>query len=174
MVYGTLPDILASSEDFYHRGSLLFEQNGTETGVESTNTLVLKHFAEASNESIGICWFGDETDTGGFERAEGDISEEFCKSRRGQVDSCTVVGGSLVSKEVDGLLLEQFVSSELESTLEEISCRCWAESGQKRACTLICDDLSDSAKKTSVVCDRIELDSGLDAAGYCQSIGLTV
>jgi hypothetical protein len=67
------------------------------------------------------------------------------------------------------LLLEQFVTSELERALEEVSSSGWAKSGQKRSSTLICDNLSDSAEKSSVICDRIELDSCLNTV-----IGLSV
>lgn len=45
---------------------LLLEQDRTETGIESTDTLVLHHLAESSNETIGICWLRNETDTGGL------------------------------------------------------------------------------------------------------------
>ena len=101
--------------------NLLLEQDGAETSVESTNTLILHDLAESANESIGVRGFGNETDTSSLKRAEGNIGEELCEGRRGQVDSCAVVGGGLVAEEIDGLLLEKFVSSELESALEEIT-----------------------------------------------------
>ncbi len=56
---------------------LLLEQDRTKTSVERANTLVLQHLAESTDEAIGICWLGNETDTGGLKRAEGDVGEEF-------------------------------------------------------------------------------------------------
>ncbi len=144
-------------------GDLLLEQNRTKTSVESTNTLVLQHLAETANESVGISRFGDETNTSGFKRAEGDISEEFSKSRRSQIDGCAVVGGGLIAKEVDRLLLEQLISSELECALEEVSSGSWTETSQQSTSTLISDDLSETTDETFVVCDGIELDSCLHA-----------
>jgi hypothetical protein len=51
------------------RGHLLLEQNGTEAGVESTDTLIPQHLAEAANEAVGVGGLRDETDTGSLERA---------------------------------------------------------------------------------------------------------
>jgi hypothetical protein len=59
----------------------------------------------------------DETDTGGFERAEGDIGEEFGGGRRGEVDGGSVIGSGLVAELVDPLLLEELISTELECAL---------------------------------------------------------
>ena len=151
-------------------GDLLLEQDGTETCVESTDTLVLQHLAEASNEAIGVGWLGDETNTGGLERAEGDISEELSESGGSQVDSCAVVGGSLVSEKVDGLLLEEFVTSKLECALEEVSGGGRTETSQQSTGTLLCDDLTETTNETLVICDGIELYSCLDAVKMrCQS-----
>jgi hypothetical protein len=89
---------------------LLLEQDGTETSVESSETLVLQHLTESTNKSTGVCRLGNETNTGGLERAESNISEEFCAGRGDEVDGDTVVGGRLVANEIDGLLLEEFIT----------------------------------------------------------------
>jgi len=60
-------------------------------------------------------------------------------------------------------LLEEFVSSELESTLQKIAGEGWANTGQQSASTFICNDLSEAADQAAVVCDGVELDSRLDA-----------
>lgn len=144
--------------------NLLLEQDRTETGIEGTDTLVLQHLAEASNETICVCWLRDETDTGGLERAEGDISKELSETGRGEVDGCAVVGGSLVSEQVDGLLLEKLISSKLECALEEITSSSWTETSQQSTGTLLSDNLSESSDQTLVVCGRVELNSCLDAS----------
>jgi hypothetical protein len=161
-VYGTLCSALASFRSLRICG-LLLEQDGAETSVEGTNTLVFQHLAEATDKTVGIGRLRDETDSSSLKRAEGDVCEEFGKGGRSQVDSCAVIGGGLISKEVDGLLLEQLISSKLESTLQEVSRSSRAKSSQKCSSAFICDDLSDAAEKTSVVRDGIELDSCLDA-----------
>lgn len=143
--------------------NVLLEQDRTETGVEGTDTLVLQHLAETSNKTIGVCWLGNETDTGGLKRAKGDISEELSGTCRCEVDSCAVVGGSLVSEEVDGLLLEQLISSKLECALEKVTSSSWTETSQQSTGTLLSNNLSETSDQTLVVCDRVELYSGLDA-----------
>jgi hypothetical protein len=59
---------------------VLLEQDRTEASVESTNTLVLQHLAEATDQPICICRLGNETDTGGLEGAESNIGEELSGS----------------------------------------------------------------------------------------------
>lgn len=163
MVYGILNTSSVSHSQPEKICDLLLEQDWAETSIESTDTLVLQHLAESTDETIGICWLRDETDTGGLKRAESDISEELSNTGRCQVNSCAVVGGSLISKEGDGLLLEQLVTSELECALEKVTGSSWAETGQKSSSTLILDDLSETSNETFVVCDGIELYSCLDA-----------
>jgi len=151
------------ASNFTGLGDLLLEQDRTETSVESTNALVLQHLAETSNKAIGICRLGNETDTGSLKRAKRDISEELSNTGRGEVNGCAVVGGSLETEDIDGLLLEQFITSELECALEEVSCGGGTETSKKSSSTLVCDDLSEASDQTAVVCDGIELDSCLDA-----------
>ena len=76
-------------------GDLLLEENGSETGVESADTLVLQHLAETTDKAVGIGGLGDETDTGGLKWAEGDIGEELSESGGGEVDSSAVLGSGL-------------------------------------------------------------------------------
>ena len=45
---------------------LLLEQNGAETGVEGTHTLILQDLPKATQEATSEGWLGDETDTGSF------------------------------------------------------------------------------------------------------------
>jgi hypothetical protein len=147
------------------REDVLLEQDRTKASVECTNTLVLQHLAEATDQPICICRLGNETDTGGLKGAESNISEELSAGSRGEVDSSAVVGGRLVSKDVDRLLLEQLVTSELERALEEVSSGGGTEAGQQRTSTFLCDHLSESAEESLVICDGVELNSCLDAVG---------
>ena len=150
--------------------NLLLEQNRTETSVKSANTLILQHLAESTNETIGICGLGDETDTGSLERAEGNVGEELSESGRGQVDGCAVVGGGLEAEDVNGLLLEEFITSKLECALEEVSSGCGTETSQESTGTLIGNDLTEPSNQASVICGGVELYSCLDAAEMrCQS-----
>lgn len=157
-----LSDLLVDDE-LGHGVWNLLEQDGAETSVESANTLVLQHLGETTNETVGIGWLRDKTDTGGLERAESDIGEELGKSGGTKVDSCSVLTSSLVTKEVDGLLLEQFITSELEGTLKEVTSSGWAKTGQESTSTLVGDDLTETTDETLVVGDGVKLDSGLDA-----------
>ena len=168
MVYGTLQFLLVCNILAEELANLLLEQDRTETSIESTNTLILQHFAESTNESIGICGLGNETNTGSLKRAEGNVGEEFCEGGRGQVDGCAVVGGSLIAEEVDGLLFEEFISSKLECTLKEVSSGGRTETSQESTGTLLGDDLTETSNQSLVICDGVELYSCLDAAdmGY--------
>lgn len=144
-------------------GNSLLEQNGTETGVESTDTLVLEDLAGTVEETLGVGRLSDKTDTGGLEGAEGNVSEELGQTGRGEVDGGAVLGGSLVAKVVDGLLLEVFVSTELEGTLEEVTSSGRAETSEESASTLALDDLAEATDHATVVGGGVKLDTGLDA-----------
>jgi hypothetical protein len=145
------------------RWNILLEENWSESGVESTNTLVLQDLAESRDKASCETGLGNETDTGSLERAEGDVSDELGAGGRGEVDGGAVVGGGLVAEEVDGLLLEELVSSELEGTLEEVSGEGWASTGKESASALLGDDLAETTDQTTVVGCWVELDAGLDA-----------
>lgn len=148
-------------------GDLLLEQDGAESGVETGDTLLLQDTAETTEETAGEGRLGDETDTGGLERAEGNVGHELSAGGGGEVDSGTVVGGSLEAELVDGLLLEELVTTELEGTLEEVTSGGRAETSQESASTLVLDDLTEATDHTTVVGDRVELDTGLDAVRRC-------
>lgn len=147
-------------------GDLLLEQDGAETSVEGTDTLGLEHLAETADQTAGIGGLGDETNTGGLERAEGDVGEELGGGGGSQIDASAVVGGVLIADQVNGLLLEELVTSELEGTLQEVSSSCWAETGQQSAGTLLLDDLLEATDETAVVGNGVELNTGLDAAHW--------
>ena len=145
---------------------ILLEQDGSETRVEGTDTLVLQDLGESTNKAVGEGWVTDETDTGSLERAEGDIGEELSDGGRGEVDGSAVVGGSLVTDKVDGLLLEELVTSELEGTLEEVTGSGGTEAGPDSAHTLIGDGLAEATDQTGVVGDGVKLYPGLDAVAH--------
>lgn len=146
------------------RMDLLLEQDGSETSVESTGTLALQHLGETRDETCGVGGLGDETNTGSLERAKSNVGKELGGTSRGKVDQSSVVGGSLVTKEVDGLLLEVFISTKLQGTLEEVSSEGRTGTGQESGSTILGDDLSEATDQTSVVGGRVELDSCLDTA----------
>lgn len=143
--------------------NLLLEQDGSESRVEGTNALLLQDAGHGREETAGEGRLGDKTDTGGLERAQGNISDELSGTGGGEVDSGAVVLGSLVAKGVDGLLLEELVSTELEGTLEEVTGGGRTETSQESASTLVLDDLAETTEHTAVVGDGVKLDTGLDA-----------
>lgn len=143
-------------------GNLLLEQNGSESSVHGAETLSLDHLTHAVDETLGKGGLGDETDTGGLKGAEGNVGEELGHTGRGEVDGGTVVGSSLVAKLVDGLLLEELVTTELQGTLEEVTGKGRAGTGEESASTLVLDDLAETANHATVVCSGVKLDTGLD------------
>jgi len=157
----SLRDLLEDDELGHGVGDLL-EENGSETGVESTETLVLDNLAETRDETVGVGGLRDETDTGGLKRAEGDIGEELSSGGRGQVDSSSVLGGGLVAESVNPLLLEELVTTELQSTLEEVTGEGRADTSEESTSTLILDNLAETTDETAVVGSGVELDTGLD------------
>ena len=130
--------------------NLLLEQDGSESRVEGTDTLLLQDAGHGREETAG-------------EGRLGDISNELSGTGGGEVDSGAVVLGSLVAKGVDGLLLEELVSTELEGTLEEVTGGGRTETSQESASTLVLDDLAETTEHTAVVGDGVKLDTGLDA-----------
>lgn len=158
--------------------NLLLEQNGAEATVESTNTLLLGDLGETRDEARGEGGLGNETDTGGLKRAEGDVGEELGGTSRGEVDGGAVVGGRLVAEEANGLLLEELVTTELQGTLEEVTSEGGAGTSEESASALILDDLLEAADEAAVVGLGVELDAGLDAvsalAGCARALRRTV
>ena len=154
---------LSSQMKYRKQGDLLLEENGSETGVESADTLVLQHLAEAADEAAGIGGLGDETDTGSLKRAEGNVGEELGSGGGSEVDGSAVVGGGLKAEQVDALLLEELVTTELEGTLEEVTSEGRADTGEESTCTLVLDDLAEATDHAIVVGGGVELDASLDA-----------
>jgi hypothetical protein len=155
------------------RNDLLLEEHGTEARVETVKTLSLCDLGETRNETGSEGGLRDETDTGGLEGAQGNVGEKLSEGGRNEVDGGAVLDGGLVANHGDGLLLEEFVTTELEGTLEEVTSKGRADTGQESASTLILDDLTETANETTVVGNGIKLDSGLDAVGGLWSaIGL--
>ena len=157
-----LVDLLEDTELGHGVGNLL-EQDGPKARVEGTNTLVLENLAKTADKAIGEGGLRNETDTGGLERAKGDVSEELSHGSGSEVDSSAVVGGRLVAEQVDGLLLEQLVSSKLEGALEEVAGSRGTETGPDSASTLVGNDLPEATDQARVVREGVELYPGLDA-----------
>jgi hypothetical protein len=59
-------------------------------------------------------------------------------------------------------LLEEFISSKLECSLEEVTSESWANASPDSTETFLSNDFSESTYETTVVLDRVELYSGLD------------
>lgn len=148
---------------------ILLEENGTEARVESTNTLALQDLAETADKTAGESGIGDETDTGSLKRAESNIGEELGGGRRSEVDGGAVVGSGLVAELVDGLLLEELVTTELEGTLEEVTGEGRADTSPDGAEALLANDLPEATDQAAVVLDGVKLDGGLDAAEITRS-----
>ena len=142
---------------------LLLEEHRTETRVESTETLVLQDLGETTGQTTSEGGLRHETNTGSLKRAESDIGKEFGGSGGGEVDGGSVVGGVLDANLVDALLLEEFVTTELEGTLEEVTGSGRTETSEESASTLVGNDLLEATKHTTVVRGRVKLNPGLDA-----------
>jgi hypothetical protein len=145
--------------------NILLEEQGSEASVERGNTLSLEDLGETADQTIGISWLRNETNTGSLERAKGDISEELGATSGREVDSGAVVGGGLEAEGVDGLGLEELVTSELEGALEEVAGGGWAEAGQEGASALLGDDLAETTDQAAVVGRWVELDASLNTVG---------
>ena len=140
----------------------LLEQDGAETGVEAANTLLTGDAEEARGETVGERGLRDETDTGGLEGAEGNVGEELGDTRGTEVDGLAVLRGLLDTEVVDGLLLPELVSTELEGTLDGVTGDGGAETGEEGTSTLVLDDLAEGVDHTLVVDLGLKLDTGLD------------
>jgi hypothetical protein len=162
-----LPDSLGNlfvDDEFGHCVRDLLEQDGTKSTVEGANTLSSHDLAKAAHQTRSECGLRNQSDTSGLERAEGNVGEELGEGRGSKVDGGSVVRCGLVAEEIDGLLLEEFVTSKLEGTLQEVTCKGRADTGEQSTSSFIGNDLSETADQATVVCDGIELDSCLDAA----------
>ena len=175
MVYGTLPYVSHESKDskaWLYCIYILFEKNRPKAGVKPSQTLLPSNLTEARDKTTGKGRFRHQTDTGSFKRTEGNIGEELGKRGGNTVDSDTVVSGIFIADSVDGLLFEEFVTTELQCALQEVTGEGRSGSGQKGAGAFILNDLAETTDQAAVVGDRIELDAGLDAVQavcMCQS-----
>lgn len=160
---------LLEDDELGHGVWNLLEQEWSETSVERSNTLVLEHLGETTDQTVGVSWLRDETDTGSLKWAKGDISEELGAGGGSKVDGSAVVGCVLGTDEADGLGLEELVTSELEGTLEEVTSGGWTETGEKGRGTLLGDDLAESTDQATVVGDWVKLDAGLDDIDWSES-----
>ena len=146
-----------------HEVYLLFEENRTETAVESAKTLLPGHLTKATDQTRSICWLRNKANSRSLERTEGDIGKEFRSGCRSKVDSSAVLDGRFVAEIVDELLLEQLIPTELERALEEITGERGTDTGQQGTRTLIGNDLSEGADHAFVVDSGFELYPSLDA-----------
>jgi len=62
------------------------------------------------------------------------------------------------------------VTTELESTLEEVTSEGWANTGPDSSGALLTNDLAESGEHALVVLQRVELDSSLDARQMSASV----
>ncbi len=139
----------------------LLEKDWSEARVEGAKTLLLEDLAHSADEAIGEGGVGDKTNTGSFERAEGNVGEELGATGGGKVDGGAVVGGSLIPEQRDGLLLEELVSAELESTLKKVAGECWASTSEEGTGAFFGDDLAEATDQATVVGHGVELDARL-------------
>ena len=65
-------------------------------------------------------------------------------------------------EEVDRLLLEKLVTSELQGTLEEVTSGGGTETSEESTGTLSGDGLTETTNQALVVLDGVKLDAGLD------------
>jgi hypothetical protein len=100
----------------------LLEEDRTETRVEALDdTFFLGDLGETAQETVSETGLGDETDTGSFQRTESNISEEFSNGGGTQVDGSAVFSGLFNTNGINEGLLPEFVTTELEGTLQEVT-----------------------------------------------------
>jgi hypothetical protein len=148
--------------DWQH-GHVLLEEDGAETRVEGADAFVLHNLREATEKAVGKGGLGDETDTGGLERAQSNVGEELGDTSRSKVDGSAVVGSGFVAEQVDALLLKKFITTELEGTLEEVAGGSRTETSPNSTSALGSDDLPEATDEAAVVSYGVELDPRLDA-----------
>ena len=91
---------------------------------ERLDTLSGSDFLHSGSElggEVSLNRRGLNTDLGGLHRAEEDIGEELSRSRSGQVDGVLPVLGGLLSHHIGVDVLEDFITTELEETLEGVT-----------------------------------------------------
>lgn len=88
----------------------LLEQDGSESSVESSNTLFPCDPGETGQKSVGKARLGDESDSSGLERAESNVGKELGNGGSSEVDGSSVFTGRVDSDLVDGDLFPELVS----------------------------------------------------------------
>ena len=129
----------------------LLEQDGAETGVESAGALLSEDSEETAGKAVGEARLGDESDSGGLKRAEGNVGEELGDTGGTEVDGLSVLSSSVNADVVDGLLLPELVTTELEGSLDGVTDDGGAKTGQESTSSLLGDDLSESTNHTLFV-----------------------
>lgn len=74
-----------------------------------------------------------------------DISKELAKGGSDEVDGHPVLAGLFHSDILDNRLFPEFITSEFETALEEVTCCGGAETGEEGAGAFGCDDLAEGA-----------------------------
>ena len=143
-------------------GVILLKQNRPESGVERANALLLHNATHRREQTVSESGLRDQTNTSGLQGAERNVCEEFGSTGGREVDRGTIVLRLLVANSVDRLLLEEFVTSELESALEEVAGGGGTEACQQRTGALILDDLAEATEHATVIGNRVELYASFD------------
>ena len=141
----------------------LLEEHGDEARVEALDeTLLLHKAASAASEAVSVGGVGDQANTAGLKRAQGNVSNELGGSSRCHVDGSAVLLGLLHAELVNPVLLEVLITAELEAALEAVAEEGGGQSSEQGTSTLVLHNLSSSVKHTAGVGLRAQLLLGLD------------
>lgn len=143
-------------------GVILLKKDRSESGIKRANSLLLHNATHRREQTVSESGLRDQTNTSGLQGAERNIREEFGSAGRGEVDGGTIVLRRLIADSVDRLLLEEFVTSKLESALEEVAGGSRTKACQQRTGALILDDLAEATEHATIVGNGIELYASLD------------
>ena len=129
----------------------LLGKDRNKTSVESTNSLGLGNLLETVNKTVAELRIRDGTDTDSLQRTEEDISDKFSAGSRYHVDTGLVVPCTLGSEGRGSLDLEEFDSTELEPSLDEVSESGGSQTSGQSHGSLLSNDLTESSDQTLVV-----------------------
>jgi hypothetical protein len=124
------------------RCNLLLEQKGTKTTVEGGEALLLEDATEARDKAGSEGGLGDQADTGGLKRAEGEISEELGAGGGGKVDGGEESASALILDDLLEAADEAAVVGlgvELDAGLDavmRVSVKCAPDELNHRMCAL--------------------------------------
>ncbi len=127
---------LALHGEFGHGVGDLLEQDGAETGVETHDAIRGKHLGRTRAKALGPSGVRYGTDAHGLERAQKQIGNELSHGRRGQVNRSAVVPCLLLAQLLCHVDLEELHTTELEPTLDEVTCGGGTQTRGKSADTL--------------------------------------